>query len=93
MEANNMVANMAAMREALSEIVLLTVKAGRSISCDVACGIIASKAKHALKQPPRNCDRFATLPDALAAWRDVDPREAGPFDLWLFDTAKEGGVK
>lgn len=52
MEANNM----AASREALSEIVLLTVKAGVSISCDVACGIIASKAKHALKQPPRNCD-------------------------------------
>lgn len=41
----------------------------------------------------RNCDRFATLPDALAAWRDVNPREAGPFDLWLFDTAKEGGSK
>ena len=51
MEANNK-----AMREALSEIVLLTVKAGKSISCDVACGIIASKAKHALKQPQRNCD-------------------------------------
>ena len=48
--------NMAIMREALSEIVMLTVKAGKSISCDVACGIIASKAKHALKQPPRNCD-------------------------------------
>lgn len=44
------------MREALSEIVLLTVKAGKSISCDVACGIIASKAKHALSAPPRACD-------------------------------------
>ena len=52
MEANNI----KIMREVLSEIVLLTVKAGKSISCDVACGIIASKAKHALKQPPRNCD-------------------------------------
>ena len=52
MQANNM----KAMREALSEIVLLTVKAGKSISCDVACGIIASKAKHALKHPSRNCD-------------------------------------
>lgn len=52
MEANNM----KAMREALSEIVLLTVKAGKSISCDVACGIIASKAKHALAAPPRQCD-------------------------------------
>lgn len=52
MEANDM----AAMREALCEIVLLTVKAGKSISCDVACGIIASKAKHALAAPSRNCD-------------------------------------
>lgn len=92
-EKSSVVGNAAAMREALSEIVLLTVKAGRSISCDVACGIIASKAKHALKQPPRNCDRYATLPDALAAWRDVDPREAGPFDLWLFAPATEGGAK
>ena len=52
MEANNA----AAMREALCEIVLLTVKAGKSISCDVACGIIASKAKHALRRLPRQCD-------------------------------------
>ena len=52
MESNNT----KAIREALCEIVLLTVKAGKSISCDVACGIIASKAKHALAAPPRNCD-------------------------------------
>lgn len=51
MEGNNK-----AMREALSEIVLLTAKAGKSIGYDVACGIIASIAKHALKQPSRNCD-------------------------------------
>ena len=51
------------------------------------------KAKSALAVPPRNCDRFATLPDALAAWRDVDPREAGPFDLWLFAPVTEGGNK
>ena len=48
--------NMAAMREALVDIVLLTVKAGKSLSCDVACGIIASKAKHAIAKAPRNCD-------------------------------------
>lgn len=51
------VGNIVAMHDALCEIVLLTIKAGRLISCDVACGIIASEAKHALKQPPRNCDR------------------------------------
>ena len=60
-------------------------------SHDVQCAI--DKARAALATPTRNCDRFATLPDALAAWRDIDPREAGPFDLWLFDTAKEGGSK
>lgn len=50
MNANNK------LREALSEIVLLTVKAGKSISCDVAQKIIASNAKHALAEPMRNCD-------------------------------------
>ena len=53
------------------------------------------KTKSALAAPARNCDRFATLPDALAAWRDIDPREAGPFDLWLFApaTEQEGGAE
>lgn len=54
---------------------------------------IAEEIRQAFAVPPRNCDRFATHLDALAAWRDIDPREAGPFDLWLFDTAKEGGAK
>lgn len=53
------------------------------------------KMSAALAVPMRNCDRYATLPDALAAWRDVDPREAGTFDEWLFApaTEKEGGAK
>lgn len=51
-----MEANKKALREALCDIVMLTMKVGHSIRGDVACGIIASKAKHALKQPPRNCD-------------------------------------
>lgn len=52
MEANNM----KAMREALCEIVLLCRKVGLSIHGDVACGIIASKARAALAAPMRNCD-------------------------------------
>ena len=48
--------NAAKMREALCEIVLLCKKVGLSIHGDVACGIIASKARAALAAPPRNCD-------------------------------------
>ena len=65
---------------------------GMTTECVNGCQAMLD-AKAALSAPPRNCDRFATLPDALAAWRDIDPREAGPFDLWLFDTAKEGGAR
>lgn len=42
--------------EALAEIRLLLVRVPRSIRSDVACGIIAAKAKAALAEPPRNCD-------------------------------------
>ena len=48
--------NAAAMCKALCDIVMLTMKVGHSIHGDVACGIIASKAKHALSAPQRNCD-------------------------------------
>lgn len=48
--------NAAAMCKALCDIVMLTMKVGYSIHGDVACGIIASKAKHALSSPARNCD-------------------------------------
>ena len=55
-EKYSQVGNAAKMREALANIVLTTIKAGKSISCDVACGIISSTAKAALSAPPRNCD-------------------------------------
>ena len=96
------VSNVKAMREALCEIVLLTMKVGFLIHGDVACGIIASKAKHALKQPPRNCDRFNTgnpmkdAEDAYGAWQRYcdDPtippscKVESAFRQWLFATAK-----
>ena len=52
----NRLGNAAKMRAALANIVLTTKKAGKSISCDVACGIISSTAKAAISAPPRNCD-------------------------------------
>ena len=53
--------NAAAMYKALCDIVMLTMKVGYSIHGDVACGIIASKAKHALAKPPRNCDIYPDI--------------------------------
>ena len=54
--SQNKLGDTAAMRKALIDIVMLTMKVGLSIHGDVACGIIASKAKHALAKPPRQCD-------------------------------------
>ena len=72
--------NAAAMREALCDIVMLTMKVGYSIHGDVACGIIASKAKYALSKPPRNCDRFADEPDAQLAFLN---------EVWLISVDRE----
>ena len=52
------VGNPAKLRKALCEIVLLCQKVGLSIHGDVACGIIASKARAALAEPARNCDVY-----------------------------------
>lgn len=76
MESNNT----KAIREALCEIVLLTVKAGKSISCDVACGIIASKAKHALAAPPRNCDIYTDIDSAFRACQEDRGYLKSPID-------------
>lgn len=52
----------------------------------------AVQMREALAAPPRNCERYRTLVAAFDAWRDVDPREAGTFDDWLFGEA-EGGAE
>ena len=48
--------NQMKIREALEEILLICYKAGVRYGYDVACGLIKSKAKKALSEPPRNCD-------------------------------------
>lgn len=55
-EKSSAVGDAAKLREALCDIVMLTMKVGYSIHGADACGIIASKAKRALSAPPRNCD-------------------------------------
>ena len=51
MEGNQM-----KIREAIEEILLICYRAGARYGYDVACGLIKSKAKKALSEPPRNCD-------------------------------------
>lgn len=91
--------NMAAMREALCDIVMLAMKVGYSIHGDVACGIIKNKAKRALSAPARNCDRFGgdidKLREACARERGLNPEEDFPdvFPDWLLAPAAESGVR
>ena len=49
------------------------------------------KLRTAVKSRPRNCEKYATLSSALAAWREQPP-SVGPFDNWLFDYVKESEV-
>lgn len=64
-ENSSAVGNAQKMREALANIVLTTLKVGVSMRGDVACGIIASRAKSALSAPPRNCD-IGTIDNQIA---------------------------
>ena len=64
-----------------------------SLKCENGCEAMKA-ATAALALPRRNCDRFETLGDALAAWREVSPAESGSFDWWLFAaTGKESEAK
>lgn len=76
------ISNAAKRREALEEIrdathIWITVG---GISARRTIEMVADIAAAALSEPPRNCDRYRTLADALDAWRDIDPREAVMFD-------------
>ena len=90
----NRFGNASKMREALANIVLTTIKAGKSISCDVACGIISSTAKAALAAPPRNCDRAecATTKSAQKVWRKEDGGKTAYYE-WLLATSTKGENK
>lgn len=79
------IGNGAKMREALEEIFDCCKD---SLGYNIA--YVEDQARQALSAPARNCDRYRTLAAALDAWRDVDPREAGMFDDWLFAEAKGG---
>lgn len=72
--------NCAAMREALFDVVMLTMKVGLSIRVDVACGIIAHKAKRAVAATPRNCDRFNDELDAQLEFLN---------EVWLISVDKD----
>ena len=80
------VGNGAKMREALESVSHINDDGYWNGAADI-CNIVA-KAKAALSESARNCDRFNTLEDALAGWREVSPDESGPFDNWLFAEAK-----
>lgn len=77
------------MRETLKRIhILLWDYLRHEILVESLCLRIKNEINTALSTPPRNCDCYPTLAVALEAWRDIDPREAGPFDDWLFAEAK-----
>lgn len=83
--------NGAKMREALVQVSSSLCPACRRRNCKGCPRSVApfmSAVRKALALPPRNCDRFNTLEDALAGWREVSPDESGPFDNWLFAEAK-----
>lgn len=81
--------NEAKTREALLAIhALLGAYVRHEITVESLCLRTKDAINAALAEPPRNCDRNPTLAAALDAWRDIDPREAGMFDAWLFDEAK-----
>ena len=54
-----------------------------------AVDTVYTKAKAALEEPARNCDKYPTHKEALDAWLDADPKESGCCDEWLYKIAKE----
>lgn len=94
-EKSSRVGNSAKMREALSDACyamfnfLKTQNGGYEEMAEAL-----DKAKAALAEPPRNCDRpeCATTKEAQDVWRMEDGGKTAYYE-WLFQQYKEGGAK
>ena len=90
MEANNM----KAMREAVEAINCIDTRGLKRLLCELVeadifdGGLInktisaIEKARRALSEPPRQCDRFATWEEAMQSFRRLALHEK-PLALWL----------
>ena len=91
--------NSAAMREALKRIVAASIVAKNANAPEWILQRMAdifAMATTALNAPPRNCDRFATVDEAIGAYRQTHKyMVVNVFLDWLFAqaTEKEGGAK
>lgn len=83
--------NAAMIREAVEK---LAGMGNRHQSCEACFADRGKVARAALAEPPRNCDRFKTANDAVAAYIAEHPYEDEPdastYGAWLFATAKGG---
>ena len=90
-ERQREIGNGAKMREALvalSEWVRVVKNNPKDTTAIECAEFVEETIKAAIAEPAHNCDRFNTLEDALAGWREVSPDESVPFDNWLFAEAK-----
>ena len=87
--------NPAAMREALVRLQPLAHVVWNGGGAEDVIAEIAEMVDiidAALAAPPRNCDKFLSFEEALAAWRETSPYVSGCFDEWLFAPANESEV-
>ncbi len=88
--------NAAAMREALLKARNTLVLYSRDMKprYQAEVGFMVDTCDAALAAPARNCDRYATLGDALRTWSEARARfgNGQSFDEWLFAEA-EGGAE
>lgn len=90
------VGDAAKLREALTTIRKRLVAAYESEACFMRYSPnkpLVDLIDAALAAPPRNCDKFSH-DEALQVWASEKGNEHnGCFDEWLYEIAKDGGVK